>query len=226
MKKINIYLPIISALFIVCTLLFVACEKNDDESLPTQNSGNVEFDKFFSSESYKEFSSNFDFDYSNFQTKEMVIQEVKEKEIKIFYLPIVKNSKLMGRIMVISQNNGQLFRALYENWEKLDNTVGGYVNISTTKNQFIASLKYTPTASNKFLIKISKVAITSQNTRLKAKAVEFNREDPWWKCTTECYAYLKSVCSNDSQCDFLCDLVNLYTGCFLSLSAGCAIYCM
>ena len=72
---------------------------------------------------------------------------------------------------------------------------------------------------------------SSSHSSTRRVSIESSRSsrpvgEGWWACTTRVYRTAKQACNGDSQCDFLCDLVDLAGGCTISMAAAAAIACV
>lgn len=146
--------------------------------------------------------------------------------MKLLCIPVTKNEKELGRLCVISNSQGRIFQALYEDWSEVNTEKGGMMKVFTTDHQYLATWTVTPEV-DKFALKLTEVADVFDNgiDRVKTRTEFPAKTDR--NCTAKCYAAAKEACDADPECRILCDLIDMATGCMASLSiaTACAIYC-
>ena len=150
----------------------------------------------------------------------------QKNNVKLLCIPVTKNEKELGRLCVISNSQGRIFQALYEDWSEVNTEEGGMMKVFTTDHQYLATWTVTPEI-DKFALKLTEVADVFDNgiDRVKTKTEFPAKTDS--NCTAKCYAAAKEACDADPECKILCDLIDMATGCMASLSiaTACAIYC-
>ena len=225
---------ILSILFTIIVLLgvifFYACERNDALKSTSVNTDYEEFDDFFYSKAFDSFSEKFKVSAKNFDFNDLTQIQFQEQNVNLYQTLIYKKSKIIGRIAVFSKNNGQRFRVLFEDWSNFNENYGGKITLYTSKKHFVASFMCEKVDSepNLFSVHLNNV-VDNSLPRLKRATIEFpGDDDPWWNCLTRCYKIAHDACSQDAECDFLCELIGIGTNisCFITISTACAIYCI
>ena len=191
-------------------MVFISCEHEQNYSESIQNE---EVNQFLQSSYGKDFLENFHFQIEDLNVEKLASLSQKN-DVKLLCIPVTKNEKELGRLCVISNSQGRIFQALYEDWSEVNTEEGGMMKVFTTDHQYLATWTVTPEI-DKFALKLTEVADVFDNgiDRVKTK--------------TEFPAKTDSNCTADPECKILCDLIDMATGCMASLSiaTACAIYC-
>lgn len=221
-KNRTIFSSIIASL--ICFTLLISC--NNEIETEQHETGNLELDKFFKSNTYTEFSNNFNADISNFQFNKMETTTFDAKGLNIFTMPIVKNGIKIGQIAICSKNKGTTFKVLYEDWSQFDLSTGGDIKIFTSNKVFIANWKAIKLGNN-FSMKISETGFRAA-VRVKSNNTETTGET-YAECVTRVYKTAKDACDASPTCKMACDAADLLGGqCTISMmaaaAAACAIY--
>ncbi len=217
--KISIYLCFF---VLVGAMVFMSCEHGQNYSESIQNE---EVNRFLHSSYGKDFLEYFHFKPEDLNVEKMVSLSQKN-DVKLLCIPVTKNEKDLGRLCVVSNSQGRIFQALYEDWSKVNVEKGGEMDVFTSDHQYLATWTVTPEAG-KFALKLTNVVDVLDNgidpVKTRAEFPEKTDRD----CTAKCYAAAKEACDADPQCKILCDLIDMATGCMASLSivSACAIYC-
>ena len=185
-------------------MVFISCEHEQNYSESIQNE---EVNQFLQSSYGKDFLENFHFQIEDLNVEKLASLSQKNN-VKLLCIPVTKNEKELGRLCVISNSQGRIFQALYEDWSEVNTEEGGMMKVFTTDHQYLATWTVTPEI-DKFALKLTEVADVFDNG------------------TAKCYAAAKEACDADPECKILCDLIDMATGCMASLSiaTACAIYC-
>ena len=203
-------------------MVFISCEHEQNYSESIQNE---EVNQFLQSSYGKDFLENFHFQIEDLNVEKLASLSQKN-DVKLLCIPVTKNEKELGRLCVISNSQGRIFQALYEDWSDVNTEEGGMMKVFTTDHQYLATWTVTPEI-DKFALKLTEVADVFDNgiDRVKTKTEFPAKTDS--NCTAKCYAAAKEACDADPECKILCDLIDMATGCMASLSiaTACAIYC-
>ena len=203
-------------------MVFISCEHEQNYSESIQNE---EVNQFLQSSYGKDFLENFHFQIEDLNVEKLASLSQKN-DVKLLCIPVTKNEKELGRLCVISNSQGRIFQALYEDWSEVNTEEGGMMKVFTTDHQYLATWTVTPEI-DKFALKLTEVADVFDNgiDRVKTKTEFPAKTDS--NCTAKCYAAAKEDCDADPECKILCDLIDMATGCMASLSiaTACAIYC-
>lgn len=209
---------------IAAGIIVVSCNSDEnyyDNKVVTEDE---ELNGFFNSVEYKDFSNTFKVNIENFDMDKKSVKCYANKNVKTYFIPIKKGGREIGQILIVSKNNGRVYKVLYENRNEFDTENGGTIEITTSTNDYIASVVCKKIGNQKIAMKI--VDVNTINTfKVKTRA-EGSSSESWLECTSNCYKMAMDACGTDSQCDFLCDLANVAAGCTLSVAAACAIHCI
>lgn len=141
----------------------------------------------------------------------------ESKGVTSFSIPTVKNGIVTGRLNAFIVPGNDSYRAIVEKWDNYNGS-NYSVTVSTGRGSYLATVEVSENGSQKILDVASDMNPKSRSKQLA--------EEGWWACTTRVYATAKQACGGDSQCDFLCDLVDLAGGCTISMAAAAAIICI
>ena len=202
-------------------MVFISCEHEQNYSESIQNE---EVNQFLQSSYGKDFLENFHFQIEDLNVEKLASLSQKN-DVKLLCIPVTKNEKELGRLCVISNSQGRIFQALYEDWSEVNTEEGGMMKVFTTDHQYLATWTVTPEI-DKFALKLTEVADVFDNgiDRVKTKTEFPAKTDS--NCTAKC-GINGPLCRAGSECKILCDLIDMATGCMASLSiaTACAIYC-
>ncbi|MDR1155103.1 MAG: hypothetical protein LBL04_10340 [Bacteroidales bacterium] len=202
--------------------VLVGCQKEEDV-FPENIS--IELQNYFNSKDYADLKVNFKFGISNFSFNDVIVEK-PISEISIYYLPVKKGDRV-GVLAIFSKNNGKVYRSLYEDRSQLNQKDEGAISIYTAKKFFVVDFQFKKTENQMMTLNIKNVGnIKIGSPRLKSGNEFPSDDDPWWSCTTDCYAYAKDACDGTASCQLMCDLLDITGLCTLSVAAACAIYCI
>lgn len=139
----------------------------------------------------------------------------ESKGVTSFSIPIIENGIVTGRLNAFIVPGNEPYRAIVEKWN-MPHESGYSVTVSTGKGTYLATVEISENGKQK-IIDIASDTLSRSNRPAG---------EGWWACTTRVYATAKQACSGDSQCDFLCDIVDLAKGCTISMAAAAAIVCI
>jgi hypothetical protein len=155
------------------------------------------------------------------------MQSFEHNHVNVFTVPIEKNNRLQGKLVIYSKHNGKKFQALYEDWSSVDLVKGGNIIIQNLEKREIAQVNLVRKEDKGYIEQIINVLNVPQAIRLRSDTVEWpTSDDGWWDCTTRCFKLAKDACGSDPQCNFLCEIADLPLGCTISVAVACGIYCM
>lgn len=215
---------------LVTSTLFVVSCSDSDLIMDEYHSQDAELNNFFASSEYDKLKENLSH-ITRCLAVEQSTMENYPKQLKIYTIPVVENGHLKGKLHVFSKNEGTVYRTIYEDWNDFSEEKGGDVKMYSSNNNYIATFNYQRTSVNKYSVRITDVVEVNEKiiTKRVATRSEFptNPDDMnWIDCVADCYSYTKDACANESQCNLLCDLVDLVSGCTVSVAAACGIYCI
>lgn len=110
----------------------------------------------------------------HFQIEDLNVEKLaslsQKNNVKLLCIPVTKNEKELGRLCVISNSQGRIFQALYEDWSEVNTEEGGMMKVFTTDHQYLATWTVTPEI-DKFALKLTEVADVFDNgiDRVKQK---------------------------------------------------------
>lgn len=137
------------------------------------------------------------------------------KGVTSFSIPTIENGMVTGRLNAFIVPGNEPYRAIVEKWN-MSNESDYSVTVSTGKGAYLATVEIYENGKQKIMD-------IASDTHSRSNQLA---EEGWWACTTRVYATAKQACNGDSQCDFLCDLVNITYGCNISMAAAAAIVCI
>lgn len=213
---------VIMSFMLIAGITIVGCN-SDNNDYGNQNVEESELNGFFSSREYENFSNTFEVNNKNFEYGRMVVNYYKKKNVKTFCIPINKDGNEVGQVLILSKNNGSIYKVLYEDRRDFTSKDGGVIKITTSTNKYIASINCKKIDSHKMIMRIADVSSTKA---IKTRVEMPSPDEGWWDCTTGCYKVAKEACGTDAECDFICDLADLANGCTITVAAACAIYCI
>jgi hypothetical protein len=179
---------------------------------------------YFNSEDYAFLNKSFDINVANIDFNNLVIENFTNVGVDAYYLPVKKGQNIIGQLCIVSKDEGKVYKSLYEDRSELQKADDGKIAIYTSQGLFVADFEYKKKSKEQYSLRLNNVGNSSP--RLKSGAEWPNPGDGWWSCTTNCYAYAKESCGSNSQCDFLCDIVDLAGGCTVSMAVACSAYCV
>ena len=167
-------------------MVFISCEHEQNYSESIQNE---EVNQFLQSSYGKDFLENFHFQIEDLNVEKLASLSQKN-DVKLLCIPVTKNEKELGRLCVISNSQGRIFQALYEDWSEVNTEEGGMMKVFTTDHQYLATWTVTPEI-DKFALKLTEVADVFDNgiDRVKTKT-EFPA-----KTDSNCTAKLRKECN-------------------------------
>jgi hypothetical protein len=222
MKKIII--TFVCAILVVAgSVAFYACSSEldmDTRVIPTELQG------YFNSQDYVDLKGGFGFKISDFSFDNVVVQE-PILGVSVYQIPI-RGKNICGILTVLSKNDGEIHRSLFEDRTEFEQYNSGTISIYTAKRYFVADYWFEKLDETRVKMHINSIGNSvSLDTRLKTRSeAPFDKGDGWWKCTTNCYSFTSSACSGDAGCKILCDLLNIGGVCTITVSMACAISCM
>ena len=147
-------------------MVFISCEHEQNYSESIQNE---EVNQFLQSSYGKDFLENFHFQIEDLNVEKLASLSQKN-DVKLLCIPVTKNEKELGRLCVISNSQGRIFQALYEDWSEVNTEEGGMMKVFTTDHQYLATWTVTPEI-DKFALKLTEVADVFDNgiDRVKTK---------------------------------------------------------
>ena len=169
-------------------MVFISCEHEQNYSESIQNE---EVNQFLQSSYGKDFLENFHFQIEDLNVEKLASLSQKN-DVKLLCIPVTKNEKELGRLCVISNSQGRIFQALYEDWSEVNTEEGGMMKVFTTDHQYLATWTVTPEI-DKFALKLTEVADVFDNgiDRVKTKTEFPAKTDS--NCTAKCYAAAKEA---------------------------------
>ena len=139
-------------------MVFISCEHEQNYSESIQNE---EVNQFLQSSYGKDFLENFHFQIEDLNVEKLASLSQKN-DVKLLCIPVTKNEKELGRLCVISNSQGRIFQALYEDWSEVNTEEGGMMKVFTTDHQYLATWTVTPEI-DKFALKLTEVADVFDN---------------------------------------------------------------
>jgi len=221
-KKIKFLIAGLTLVLVASLGFFVqSCSQEDDLNIKSDIP--ILLSDYFSSPDYNELKKNFNININNIDFNSLIIDKHDDIGVSLFYLNIYNNNNQIIGQLCVAGKEGQEYNSLYEDISERISNNKGLIKIYTGKGMFVADYNFEKEKLG-YRIKINNVAdANSSEVRLKADVEWPSPNEPWWDCTTECYAYAKKACGDNPQCDFINDLT-LGTG-TACLEAACAIYC-
>ena len=131
-------------------MVFISCEHEQNYSESIQNE---EVNQFLQSSYGKDFLENFHFQIEDLNVEKLASLSQKN-DVKLLCIPVTKNEKELGRLCVISNSQGRIFQALYEDWSEVNTEEGGMMKVFTTDHQYLATWTVTPEI-DKFALKLT-----------------------------------------------------------------------
>lgn len=209
---------------IMCTVVFVSCEHEEDDFIATKD---VVLNKFLQSSIAEDFMISFEVNSSNLNTVNMK-KLPQGNDSEVLYIPLIKEGKEVGRLCVFVKNKGSFFQVLYEDWTGMENNTG-VIKIFNANKHYIASWGVQKESETKYSYKIIDVA---QNEDAGFNGIKTRTEIDFPKpgdsgCLEKCYKAAKDACDADPDCKFLCDMLDVFAcSATVSIAAACAIYCI
>lgn len=162
---------------------------------------------------------------ASFKIDDAKLEVIASKNIHILAIPFGDGSTNVGRLNIIRINTDNTFRAIVETW--MPNQENRYsVEVATGLGKYLATVDVTTVGSKRVQV-ITDVADSAVIAPCASKpSTSLSKEESWWECTTRVYAAAKKACGDNPQCDFLCDLCNLSSGCTISMAVAAAYVCL
>lgn len=206
-------------IFTICLALTLSCafwSCSDDAPIEPNSENNSSIQEFLHSEYGLSTLKSHGLSFQNLVLDNVKYDGFESKGVISFSIPTMENGVVTGRLNAFIVPGNEPYRAIVEKWDK--SNVSDYsVTVSTGKGVYLATVEISDDGKQK-IIDIASNAPTR---------VDKPAEEGWWACTTRVYKLAKQSCGEDSQCDFLCDLVNVANnGCTLSIAAAAAIACI
>lgn len=221
MKNKNYLIGVVT--FFIVGLGVFSCQKENSIKQDLDS----ELNSFLSSNEFYQLKKNFNIkaDYLDFEYLRK--ESYPEANVNVFYLPIRKKGRTLGKLAIFSKEKGRKYRTLFEDLSNINN-MGGIITIYTSKKQFVVDFDVKSVNNN---LQASINNVNDFSTFLRRSELHANSEFPtsddgWWSCTTNCYKIAKDACDDDASCKFICDLLGLGSYCTISISTACSIYCL
>ena len=215
----------VSVMIITFISVFISCENENDDNEYLSEVDSVELKQFLKARTAKVFFHNFKFEYNNLDIKSMKTLEYA-KDVNVFYIPVYKNKREIGRLCVISKNKGEISTALFEDWSKVEKEKCGKMKVFTPDNLYIATWTIKKEGNGEYSFKISDVTDVKNGDTIKTRGeIDFPKPGDY-NCTARCYKIAKDVCEDDYNCKYLCDLLDVFfCSATITIAASCQLYC-
>ncbi len=117
-------------------MVFISCEHEQNYSESIQNE---EVNQFLQSSYGKDFLENFHFQIEDLNVEKLASLSQKNN-VKLLCIPVTKNEKELGRLCVISNSQGRIFQALYEDWSEVNTEEGGMMKNMTIQIKWMMGM--------------------------------------------------------------------------------------
>ena len=205
--------------------IFISCDNENDDNKYLSEVDNIELKQFLKTHTAKTLFNNFKLELENLGIKSMKIIEYA-KNVNVFYIPINKNNKEIGRLCVTSKNKGEISTALFEDWSKVKKEKGGKMKVFTPEKLYIATWTIKKEGNGEYSFKLSDVVNVEKNNTIKTRGeIDFPKPGDY-NCTARCYKIAKDVCEDDYNCKYLCDLLDVFfCSATVTIAVSCQLYC-
>lgn len=213
---------VLSLALVLCGSLW-SCS-DDGPAMPTDGSKTSLLNEFLNSEYGIATLENHGLTIANLDLKNSTSDFFKSKGATAFAIPIIENGRITGKLNAFIVSGDDSYRAIVEKWENPSDKEYS-VTITTGYGMYLATVGIVHDGKRKTqkIMDIASYNDAEKNPKSRSSNLA---EEGWWACTTRVYKTAKQACNGDSQCDFLCDLVDLAGGCTISMAAAAAIACV
>lgn len=216
-------------LLFVLSLALVLCGSfwscsADDPAMPMDGAKTSLLNEFLNSDYGIATLENHGLTITNLDLKNSTSDFFKSKVVTAFAIPIIENGRITGKLNAFIVPGDDSYRAIVEKWENLSDKEYS-VTITTGYGMYLATVGIVNDGKRRTQKIMDIASYNDAEEILKSRSSKL-AEESWWACTTRVYQTAKQACNGDSQCDFLCDLVDLAGGCTISMAAAAAIVCV
>lgn len=213
---------VLSPALVLCSSLWSCSDDGPNTQMDSPQTSLI--NEFLNSEYGIATLENHEITLSNLDLENSTIEFFKSKGVTALAIPIIENGQITGKLNAFIVPGDDSYRAIVEKWENSSNQESS-VTITTGYGMYLATVSIVHDGKRKTQEIID---IASYNNDEEETSSRSSRPvgEGWWACTTRVYRTAKQACNGDSQCDFLCDLVDLAGGCTISMAAAAAIACV